>query len=240
MAEHNIPSPLERPDHQVSANASFRTVVRHTDWYLRRNDDSPHYRYRRYQEVISARAVDQRNRRQVHVDIGCGAGLFSWVFLDWARNNNLSYDHIDLYGLDHCPEMIRLAHQMRAGLMSNIANYPELHYTHDVEVLLQRLTGHHHQVTDYKVTFGHVLVQSPYAIPEFARIVAHIMALLDAQSSCVVMAVDALSAQVQFAQSWNTLLENLGQFGILHNQVTVQRTSINDARRARIARLVGA
>ena len=30
MAEHNIPSPQERPDHRVSANANFRMVVRYT------------------------------------------------------------------------------------------------------------------------------------------------------------------------------------------------------------------
>lgn len=236
MAEHNIPSPLERPDYRVSADANFRMVVRHTDWYLRRGN-TPHYRYLRYQEVMRIGAVGQRPRRQAHVDIGCGAGLFSWVFLDRGRENNLAYEKVDLYGLDHSPEMIRLAQQMRAGLMINIPNYPELHYTHRVDELLQLLTKHHRSDTDYTVTFGHVLVQAPDAIPEFARVIAHIVQLMDDQSSCAVLAVDARGESRQLAQRWIGLVDRLSRLGIQHQQVAVQSAYRNNSSDAKIARL---
>lgn len=236
MAEHNILSPQVSPDHRVSANSDFRMVVRYTDWYLRRGD-TPHYRYLRYQEVMRIGAVGQRNRRQAHVDIGCGAGLFSWVFLDWGRENNLAYKKVDLYGLDHSPEMIRLAQQMRTGLMTNIPNYPELRYTHRVDALLQLLTEHHRPATDYTVTFGHVLVQAPGAISEFARVIAHIVQLLDEQSSCAVLAVDARGESSQLAQRWIGLLDRLSRLGIQHQQVAVQFTLINNSSDAKIVRL---
>ena len=232
MDEHNIPPRSERLDPVIPADVSFRIAVRYTDSYCGRRGQQ-HYRYQRYREVLRHKQAPKP--RQAHVDIGCGAGLFSWVFLDWAKENNLAYGHIDLYGLDHSPEMIRLAQRMRVGLMPNIANYPELHYTHNISTLLQELNARHSPATDYTVTFGHVLVQAPHAIPDFARVIVHIMGLLDTQSNCVVMAVDALNASNQFAGNWNELLESLGRFGIQHKQITVRQTYINDSNRAKIA-----
>ena len=206
----------------VPADATFAEAVQNTNWFCWRRDTRPLYRYRRYREVLGA--ARPSGRRVAHVDIGCGAGLFSWVFLDWVRENNLAYENYEnvvLYGLDHSPEMIRLAQQMRAGLMVNIPNYPELRYTHRVDALLQLLTEHHRPTTDYTITFGHVLVQAPDAIPEFAQVIAHIVQLMDDQSGCAVLAVDARGESSQLAQRWIGLLDRLSRLGIQHQQVTV-------------------
>ena len=235
MARHRIPVPARLPSPVVSANASFAEVVQNTDWFCWRYDRPPQqpYRYRRYHEVLGH--MTPSGQRGAHVDIGCGAGLFSWVFLDWDLENNLPYDRIDLYGLDHSRAMIRLAQQMRLGLIPSIPNYPALRCTHSVNALLQALSQHHSAGTDYTITFGHVLVQAPNAIPDFARVVAHIMGLLDAQPNCVVLAVDARGASGQFAQQWTALLEGLSKIGIQHRQKAVQQTWINDDSSAKIA-----
>lgn len=237
MAEHGIP-PQRNPSPTVPADATFAEAVQNTDWFCWRGDNRPLYRYRRYREVLGA--TRPSGRRVAHVDIGCGAGLFSWVFLDWVRENNLAYENYEnvvLYGLDHSPEMVRLAQQMRAGLMTNIPNYPELRYTHRVDALLQLLTEHHRPATDYTVTFGHVLVQAPGAISEFARVIAHIVQLLDEQSSCAVLAVDARGESSQLAQRWIGLLDRLSRLRIQHQQVAVRFTLINNSSDAKIVRL---
>ena len=61
MADHDI-EPLQNPSHIVGADADFAEVVRHTHWYVDRGDTQPHYRYRRYLEVLgrmSSRIVNE-------------------------------------------------------------------------------------------------------------------------------------------------------------------------------------
>lgn len=240
MAEHNI-EPIQSPSHIVGADAGFDEVVCHTHWYVHRNDTQPHYRYRRYREVLEC--VKPVNRRIAQIDIGCGAGLFSWAFLDWARANGLTCDRIDLYGLDHSPEMINLAQQVRAKLMSVIPDYPVLHYTHEVETLLNELNAHHRESTDYIVTFGHVLVQahSPRDIGNFVEVIfeAQTLGMSGAHPKCALLAVDASTGNwsAELAEGWDLLLNDLAEFGIGHQKISVPRTQINDNNRAKIAQL---
>ena len=236
MAEHDI-QPVDSPDHVVLANASFAEVTQHTDWYIYRGDTHQDYRYRRYREILGH--ITPSGRRVAHVDIGCGAGLFSWSFLDWAMENNLAYDRVDLYGFDHSVAMIDLAREMKTQLMQNIANYPDLHYVDNVDALLRELTEYRREATDYTVTFGHVLVQAhtSRAILSFVRVIVHIMRLLDAQSNCSLVAVDARGRSHEFLAGWNALLKLLEQIDVGHELVPVQATAINDDNGARIARL---
>ena len=234
---------VRNPGHIVAANASFEEVVQHTYWFLMDDHNpNPHYRYERYSELREG--MGPSGRREAHVDIGCGAGLFSWVFLDWAKKNGVAYENIDLYGLDHCPEMINLArlvkdYLLQEDLLSDLADYPELHYTHDVSVLLNELTDNHCPGTDYTITFGHVLVQaqSRREIRTFARVIFHILRLLDVESKCLLIAADAQNRSSEFEISWGLLMDNLTQPTIGHRLHPVKKTQINDDRRARIAEL---
>lgn len=79
---HNIGVLQQAPTHIVSAETDFAQVVQNTDWYCWRGDSRPPYRYRRYSEVLERIALPDGDSRIAHVDIGCGAGLFSWAFLD--------------------------------------------------------------------------------------------------------------------------------------------------------------
>ena len=241
MFEFNIAPAQDPPDHIVLDNASFPDVFRNTDWYCRRGDSRAHYRYRRYREVLGRIGLPTGNYPIAHVDIGCGAGLFSWAFLDWARDGNVSYDRVDLYGLDHSREMINLAHRMRDGLMQKIPKYPNLRYAHDAEALMQELTANHRSGTIYIVTFGHVLVQAHKRddTARFPQVITHICNL-EAQQSCILLAVDARGECTAFKDAWRGLLTDLKKAGIEHELFTVAPTLINDANSAKIARLSGA
>ena len=227
-----------QPGHVVQKDAGFRKVLQYTEHYVGGgNDTQPHYRYRRYRELLNS--LQPSGRREAHVDIGCGAGLFSWTFLDWATAKGVDHDQVDLYGLDHSPAMICLAQEIRTRLMLDIPEYPELHYSHKVKPLLSELTANHQQGTDYTITFGHVLAQAhaPADVKVFTRVILDILKLIDDGSNCFVVAVDALSASIPFAEGWCSLITSLESANIRHKRHEVTRTSINDCSRARVVSL---
>ena len=246
MKERDI-SPISpdwpRPKYVVRKNAGYTEVVRHTDSYIGEGNDARtdamlHYRYRRYMEVLQR--LKASKRRRAHVDIGCGAGLFSWVFLDWATSRRVPFNRVELYGLDHNTAMICLAQELRTKLIQYIPNYPELHYCYELESLLDELTENHRKDTDYTITFGHVLVQArtPRDIDTFTQIIAHILNLMDAQSNCVMMAVDARKQPTDFDAGWSALLSSLGRANIWIEEKPVKETAINDSTRSKIATLI--
>ena len=237
MAEHNIEPLQQSPSHMVSANADFREVVQHTEWYSWGGDSRPPYRYRRYRELLEHLLPRPDCRQISHVDLGCGAGLFSWALLDWARQHNIPFNNVTLYGLDHNPQMVNLALSIRSELMLHVNDYPELHYTHHVIPLFEELELRHVAATGYIVTFGHVLVQAniPSAMLGFTQVIDHMFGLLDDQSNCVVMAADAQGWSSAFASSWDALMTKLTELDIGHQEMTVTQSYINDGNRARIA-----
>ena len=241
MRENDV-GPLYQPGHVVSKDAGFKEVLQYTDFYVGKGNDTqpnaqPHYRYRRYQELLSC--VEPSGQREAHVDLGCGSGLFSWVFIDWATEKGFELEHVDLYGLDHSLAMICLAREIRTRLLQHIPSYPELHYSHKLKRLLRRLRDNHQRGTDYTITFGHVLAQSHAAddVNGFARVIVDILKLTDARSNCMMLAVDARSAGVPFTEGWSSLLESLETAKIEYDEQEVPTTVINDGECAKMASL---
>ena len=239
MEEHDI-CPSHQPGHVVRNDAGFAEVVQHTDFYVGKGGDAQrgareHYRYDRYLEVLQD--LTASGSREAHVDIGCGAGLFSWAFLDWANEEGIEPDRVDLYGLDHSPAMLCLAQEVRSRLTPTVPDYPKLHYCHDPEALLQELTENHHESTDYTITLGHVLVQAHATcdINKFTQVIVHISELMDGQSNCALVAVDARGRPMEFAKGWDLLLNSLERVGIRNQQCQVQTTHINDGESAKFA-----
>ena len=206
--------------HIVEIGTNFERAVQHTDSFTGRHDTQKYYRYNRYMRELR-RHVKPGIRRVAHIDIGCGAGLFSWVLLDWATENGLGHDRVDLYGYDYSPAMIRLAVEIRLKLVQVIPSYPSLYYDHDIDAFLHRLKMAWRPDTDYIITFGHVLVQS-YARnrssieKSFAQIIDSVMKLQSAGSTCELIAVDARGASIRLTEGWKLLLDSLGQHDILH------------------------
>ena len=216
MAERGVAA-SGQPNYVVAPDTELPEVLRYTDWYVAgRGDSRSHYRYDRYMSGLQSHPASER--RQAHVDIGCGAGLFSWVFLDWATENSVGYDRVDLYGLDHCQAMLDLAEIARSKLLQYIPNYPSLRFCRDVDSILLQLTEHRREDTDYIITFGHVLIQahSPENINDFTQIVVHINELKDAHSNLILVPVDAFSGNrpAEFSKAWKLLSDSLEQAGI--------------------------
>ena len=157
-----------------------------------------------------------------HVDIGCGAGAFSWAFIDWATEKGVELNRVSLYGLDHSPAMLYLAQEIRSRLSDTILDYPDLYYYQDVASLLDQLKEKHQEDKDYTITFGHVLVQvygqdnADEAIYEFAQIVAQAYNMLGGLPLCNLVAVDASTGSwsCQFDAAWDLFREKLKSFGI--------------------------
>ena len=235
MAERGLEPLTSYPTPFVSADAELDEVLLHTDWYVHTGDSRPHYRYRRYLEMLNRLQASQG--REANVDIGCGAGLFSWSFLDWASEKGVGRDRLELYGYDHSRAMIRLAKMVKNRLARNIPDYPELRHSDDVDSLLAQLTENHLEGTGYTVTFGHVLVQAhaPRDIQNYTRIVSHICELVDDGSVCVLVAVDARDSQGVFPEAWNLLLGRLESSGISSEQHKSPKTYINDGNSAKCA-----
>ena len=240
MAEHGITTLTNRPSHVVQEDAGFTEVLQHTDYYVGKGNEAnpgsqPHYRYRRYLEVLQQ--LEASTHREVNIDIGCGAGLFSWAFCDWATDHDVDPNYVALFGLDHSQSMIRLAYEVRDKLKQNIPSYPESHYCHKPEALLQELAENHHKRTDYTITFGHVLAQShtDTDIDEFTDVIVHIRELTDPKSNCTLLAVDARQWSSEFVEGWNSLLKSLEDAGISYEQASVTTTPINDNNGAKLA-----
>ena len=83
------------PGYEVLPNATFDDVVQYTEWHAaggfqRATSVDAYYRYDRYAAALNAGLGHDFSGRIAHVDIGCGAGLFSWAFLDWRGIAELS------------------------------------------------------------------------------------------------------------------------------------------------------
>lgn len=217
MAERSVQPLRWRPSFEVPENAGLPDVLHYADWYIAgRGDREQHHRYSRYLGTL--RGYRASEKRKVHVDVGCGTGLFSWALLDWATEKEISYNHIKLYGLDRCQAMLDLAEMVKVKLSKRINAYPDLNYHRNLNDLLQNLSESHEEGTDYIVTFGYVLVQvwehSRDSIQDFARIIAHIAKLPGAR--CSVFEVDAYSGDrpAKLAAAKASLRESVVSMGI--------------------------
>ena len=188
--------------YQVPQHASLRQCIGYASKYVS-GHTTKHYRYDRYMRALrSALRFNGdfcRAGTLVHVDIGCGPGLFSWVVHDHFDDTELN---VQFYGYDHATEMIRLARLIQDGFESNI----DVQYHNDSEQLLGNITAR--PPTDVIVTFGHVLVQladNHQAMEVFATILER----LTHTGPCLVLAVDAHGRTTTFRGSFNRLCDML-------------------------------
>ena len=175
---------------EIGPRDSLKKVIGYTRTYVVKHT-TPHFRYKYYHDALS-RALqrprfDPSGRQVVHLDIGCGPGVFSWVMHDhMASKKRHRLSSVVYYGYDHCPAMIKLAHLF---LKRFPARYDFRGYS-DLDKMELALKEQDFSDCDVVVTFGYALVQvreSPDALGEFAELIRYMFP----SHTCIVVAVDA-------------------------------------------------
>ncbi len=180
--------------YEIRANCSLREAIDYTRRYIVENDQS-HYRYDYYQRefdrFLRHMVFDDKINKILHLDIGCGPGLFTWVMRDYLLSQHgRKDDSVDFIGYDHAENMIRLSNLF-------LKNFP-IAYKYNwcgyfkIRSLEKFLRYKKSPTCDVFVTFGHVLIQNRLNIEamwQFSRIIAHLFPW----NSCHLIAVDAHS-----------------------------------------------
>ena len=198
--------------YEISKDAPLAQCIGYARRFIvGRANDEPHYRYNRYMDLLKP-ALRQQSAiagRMVHVDIGCGPGLFMWVVRDCFRPS--SKIDVEYYGYDHAKDMARLAKIIWNRLEEGV-RYSFYHSIRDLESNMELATADRRNVL---VTLGHVLVQTvdnDSALDDFARIIAKCARM----ANCLVIAVDARTGErpMDFRRALGKLKASLERRGL--------------------------
>ena len=175
---------------EIGPNDSLRKVIGYTRSFVVEHGEE-HFRYDYYRrelsEALRRLGFHPQNRQVVHLDVGCGPGLFSWVVRDYMLSEHgIDSGRIDLIGYDHARNMIVLADLFRQRLPVeyNFNGYSE------IEEVCAALSSRDFSASDVVVTFGHVLIQmgdNAVAMGDFAETIRRLFP----SHSCIALAVDA-------------------------------------------------
>lgn len=185
--------------HLIPQHANLRQCLGYASRHVS-GHTTEHYRYDRYsralQYALRLNGDLCRTGTAVHVDIGCGPGLFSWVVHDHFDGTEVD---VQLYGYDHATEMIRLARLIQDEFEVDV----DVQYYDDPTQLLGNIPAVP-PLVDVIATFGHVLAQladNHDAIGEFAALLER----LTHAGRCLVLAVDAHGHRTTFQNSFDRL-----------------------------------
>ncbi len=208
--------------HVVSKDVSLEKSIGYTRKFVVEHSKE-HFRYDYYRYVLSESIKKfhfiHRNKKLIHVDIGCGPGLFSWVVLDYMtayHGRNETNLHFMLY--DHARSMVDLADLFwkRLSVTNRMDNYS------DVDDIQKRLRARKLSNCDVLVTFGHVLLQTKdntRSVDDFACIIQNLFP----SNSCIVVAVDAYSGESRkkFRDACDNLRSILRKVGVYSKSRTI-------------------
>ena len=217
---------------QIGPNDSLKKAIGYTRAFVV-EQSTPHFRYDYYRDTLS-RALrpprfDPGGSPVVHLDIGCGPGVFSWVMRDhMVSNGNLRRSPVVYYGYDHCAAMIRLAQLFQKGFRPrhDFRGYSEF------DEMVSALRQQDFSDCDVVVTFGYALVQvrgDPSALKTFAALIRRMFP----SRSCIVVAADAYSGSMRqtFDLQCTELEAALDRSGVgLEDRVSTHMRSIMYAR----------
>lgn len=173
---------------QIGPEDSLQTIIGYTRKYVVDHTE-PHFRYKYYHGALSLAftrlGFAPTDRRVVHLDVGCGPGVFSWVMYDYvAAQKTRDPGQVDYYGYDHSPAMIRLACLFAGAFQYEFPGFS------DLTDIRMALVDRDFSDCDVVVTFGYSLVQvrdNPTALGNFARLIACVFP----SHACILVAADA-------------------------------------------------
>ena len=218
---------------QIGPRDSLQKTIGYTREFVVEHT-TPHFRFQYYHRALSFAfrqlRFDPADRRVVHLDIGCGPGVFSWVMHDhMASQEAREPGHVDYYGYDHAAAMIQLAHLF----LERFPDKYEFHGYSDLVGISTALADQDFSNCDVMVTFGYALVQvrdNPAALGDFATLIACVFP----SHSCTVVAADAHhdpATRDAFDGQCRGLETALNEVGVaLQDRVSPERRSIMVAR----------
>ena len=197
----------------VPKDATLAQCVRYAErYYIQRHD--PYHRYDRCWRLLEtalSHTLPNTSSRQtlLHIDIGAGPGLYSWVLRDYVRRNYPTVN-LKLYGYDCAPKMAKLANMIWKRLNENVA-YSCYHDKN--ELYAAAMSGSSRSV--YVVlTLGYVLIQTDEdgSLKELASLCKK----FSVNSNACLIAIDAYSGSrpIQFENAWNKLVSLLSNLRI--------------------------
>ncbi len=176
----------------VHSDDPLPKVVGYTSKFIV-DDGEEHYRYDYYRDILGRAlthyGINQAKNKIIHLDLGCGPGLFSWVVQDYLVSKHaVDPGDIDIIGYDHAKNMIKLANLFRKHLPVefNFEGYSGLNKIQNI------LKTRDFSDCDCIITFGYVLIQlhgAMEAMHNFAKIIKRLFPV----NSCILVAVDAFS-----------------------------------------------
>ena len=212
MADRGVEGAETQPSPAVPYGASLADALQYTDWYATdRGNEEEHYRFRRYYNAIE-KSLRETGDKWAHIDVGCGAGLFWWAFLDWAAMRGIERSCITLYGYDACPSMIQLAWMLWHRLCDAAPDHSKFQYNPAIDAFIRKLAGGPIDA-NCLITFGYVLAGNHRDddIGVFQRIAATTVNSVLPGRSVYLLASDATSGKHlgQFEEGWRKLLAAL-------------------------------
>lgn len=208
----------ERPTTaQIGPQDSLQETIGYTREYVVEHRQA-HFRYAYYQSALSLALrelrFDPADRRILHLDIGCGPGVFSWAMYDhMAAQDGRDSNDVDYYGYDHCAAMIELAHLF----LERFPDQYEFHGFSDLDEISTTLAEEDFHDRDVVVTFGYALLQvcgDPTALTDFSTLIARVFP----SHSCIVVAADAhhdRATRDAFDTQCNALSTALNRAGVI-------------------------
>ena len=191
-------------NHIIPVNASFHRCIDYACRYFYERDSVPHYRFRRYRAALARLLnvfdghLDRNSEAIIHIDVGCGPGLFSWAAHDYFIENGGGRS-LELYGYDHCPAMVRLAQ----AIWRRLDTQADASFAHSPDALMSDI-WQGGSAANVIVSFGHVLIQAsedPAAIRTFSDFLA--------RHSPLVVAVDSKYGAATFGRACDSLRDAL-------------------------------
>lgn len=198
-------------DYEIPMDATLKQCV----FYCRKHivNERNHYRFERYTQMVDHYFNEhldwsggERRPLIVHVDLGTGPGIFSWVVYDYVQQiwSPKGQPRLVQFGYDRCSAMVELAERFwtEFGLSDGAQFF-------DSRKALKRAVDTVDGDAYLLITFGHVLIQShnlddSSVIDRFARLCNR---LARERNAADVLAVDAFTHGRK--QHFNAAVERL-------------------------------
>lgn len=195
----------------VPKDATLAQCIGYAQTYYVEGDEE-HHRYTRCRNLLKtamSHVLPNTSSRQtlLHIDVGAGPGLYSWVLRDYVRRNYPTIN-LKLYGYDRAPEMAKLANMIWERLNENV----DYSCYHDKNELYAAAMSDSSRSACVVLTLGYVLIQTNK--DDSLKELVSLCKKLSVNLKVFLVAIDAYSGDrpILFADAWSKFVSLLSNF----------------------------